>query len=1013
MRNGIQQEPNGGSLSIPSSRQLPTLTSYLLVRPLKRRICKRAHRVLFPPKEIMIWRKLAIFITVVALTVVAFRTRSFSQSTTALANLAASLQPGTWAELTTNNIAPTLAFTGGASGITIAFSENGVWDPVSRQFFYIGGDHSPTMPDTCPRFVSYTESTNTWQMLAKPAWFAPKCTPGGAMHGYDHTAIDPLHRKLYYRPFNDMVVRRLDMASNTWTDLPVIPATVMANTDCCVGVAWFPERNSLIYASVETGTNGSVIEYQESTGQWQRLGSSVANLPMGTHQQFAEYNPVNKVVVFGGGGGSRNIYKLDSAGQVTTLQPAPFAVGVEASIFTVDPVSGKYLVLDNAKEFWIYDVNQDSWDLQSGTPPIFNSPLYSSSVDGIVATPVDTYGVTMFIKCFSSDCHVFIYKHFPDTVPPTVSITSPAPDSTVSGTITVSANPSDNVGVAAVQFKLDGNNLGTEVTTAPYSVSLDTTTLLNGSHTLTAVARDAAFNRGTSTVTVTVSNSIPFNFSLSANGVQVLTQGQSTSITVTATPLAGSIQPVSFSVSALPAGAGSSFSRTSCSPSCSTSLTLSTSTSTPAGQYPVTVTGTAGAVSKTVSFTLTVSSLNASLIEKCGQPGNLNCFSFDNSSNLYYTWPAATVCDSSFTGQPNYSFGSNRSGPGNTAAVVQNGQCVFPQLDTTNSHSGAGSLKFTIPSNSSANSSGFFTEPFKRNADGTFPYIAPGSSFGNVVYFQFYQKFDTNFLSTDFQCVGGTCGGWKQAIWYGNPPNGGSSSSVEVTMHDGFQRGVPQMYEQQGSDDYGVQNIIDCTYAKATSLGGSGSGFISQPNFAAPLNPTCVPYIQNQWMEFTGRIEVRGNPNDAASRVELWVNGQLVIDYAFARINWGTSDGSGLGQFMLTPFHTNKDPNQAHPTGYTWYDDLIISTQPIPMVNGAIPTPDTTPPAISSIVVSSITSGAATITWTTNKPADTQVLYGPTSSYGFATPLNTSLVTNHSVSLSGLSPSTTYHFSIR
>src|SRR5439155_1270837 len=95
-----------------------------------------------------------------------------------------------------------------------------------------------------------------------------------------------------------------------------------------------------------------------------------------------------------------------------------------------------------------------------------------------------------------------------------------------------------------------------------------------------------------------------------------------------------------------------------------------------------------------------------------------------------------------------------------------------------------------------------WTGSWCRTSDGTFPYIAPGSSFGNVVYFQFYQKFDTNFLSTDFQCVGGTCGGWKQAIWYGNPPNGGSSSSVEVTMHDGFQRGVPQMYGQQGSDDY-------------------------------------------------------------------------------------------------------------------------------------------------------------------------------------------------------------------
>src|SRR5205814_1852756 len=184
-----------------------------------------------------------------------------------------------------------------------------------------------------------------------------------------------------------------------------------------------------------------------------------------------------------------------------------------------------------------------------------------------------------------------------------------------------------------------------------------------------------------------------FNFSLSAVGVQVLTQGQSTSMTVTATPLAGSIQPVSFSASAVPAAVGYSFSTTSCSPSCSTSLTLSTSTSTPTGQYPVTVTGTAGTVSQTVSFSLTVSSLNAALTEKCGQPGNLNCFSFDNSSNLYYTWPAGTVCDSSFAGQPNYTFGPNRSGPGNTSAVVQNGQCVFPQLDTTNSHSGAGSLK--------------------------------------------------------------------------------------------------------------------------------------------------------------------------------------------------------------------------------------------------------------------------------------------------------------------------------
>ena len=94
-----------------------------------------------------------------------------------------------------------------------------------------------------------------------------------------------------------------------------------------------------------------------------------------------------------------------------------------------------------------------------------------------------------------------------DTVPPTVSVTSPSGGATVSGTTTVSANASDNVGVAGVQLKLDGANLGAEDTSAPFSMSWDTRTAPNGSHTLTAVARDAAGNRTTSAaVSVTVSN---------------------------------------------------------------------------------------------------------------------------------------------------------------------------------------------------------------------------------------------------------------------------------------------------------------------------------------------------------------------------------------------------------------------------------------------------------------------------------------------------------------------------
>src|SRR5262249_19210661 len=92
-----------------------------------------------------------------------------------------------------------------------------------------------------------------------------------------------------------------------------------------------------------------------------------------------------------------------------------------------------------------------------------------------------------------------------DTTAPTVSLTAPANGATVSGTITVSASASDNVAVAGVQFKLDGANLGAEDTSSPYSVSWTTTTVANGTHTLTAVARDAAGNTATATsVSVTV-----------------------------------------------------------------------------------------------------------------------------------------------------------------------------------------------------------------------------------------------------------------------------------------------------------------------------------------------------------------------------------------------------------------------------------------------------------------------------------------------------------------------------
>jgi hypothetical protein len=94
-----------------------------------------------------------------------------------------------------------------------------------------------------------------------------------------------------------------------------------------------------------------------------------------------------------------------------------------------------------------------------------------------------------------------------DSTAPTVSLTSPTNGASVTGSsVALSALASDDVGVSGVQFKLDGTNLGAEDTSSPYGLTWDSTTVSDGNHTLSAVARDAAGNVATSTVDVNVSN---------------------------------------------------------------------------------------------------------------------------------------------------------------------------------------------------------------------------------------------------------------------------------------------------------------------------------------------------------------------------------------------------------------------------------------------------------------------------------------------------------------------------
>ncbi|MCP3166420.1 Ig-like domain-containing protein [Myxococcus qinghaiensis] len=92
---------------------------------------------------------------------------------------------------------------------------------------------------------------------------------------------------------------------------------------------------------------------------------------------------------------------------------------------------------------------------------------------------------------------------------PTVALTAPAPGSFLRGTVTLTADASDDVGVSRVDF-FDGATLIGSATQAPFSVSWNTTTVVSGTHPLTAQAFDVEDNSATSSaVSVLVDNFVP------------------------------------------------------------------------------------------------------------------------------------------------------------------------------------------------------------------------------------------------------------------------------------------------------------------------------------------------------------------------------------------------------------------------------------------------------------------------------------------------------------------------
>ncbi len=139
-----------------------------------------------------------------------------------------------------------------------------------------------------------------------------------------------------------------------------------------------------------------------------------------------------------------------------------------------------------------------------------------------------------------------------------------------------------------------------------------------------------------------------------------------------------------------------------------------------------------------------------------------------------------------------------------------------------------------------------------------------------------------------------------------------------------------------------------------------------------------------------------------------------------SEVEYGLSSSYGSSEVdaTLTPVHIVNLTGLTAGTTYHFRvksadgsANLSVSTDNVFTTSPS--TTDVSAPIITDIQVVSISSVSATVTWTTDEGSSSQVEYGTTSSYGSLTVLDATLVTAHSVDLTGLIPGTTYHFRVK
>jgi hypothetical protein len=257
-----------------------------------------------------------------------------------------------------------------------------------------------------------------------------------------------------------------------------------------------------------------------------------------------------------------------------------------------------------------------------------------------------------------------------------------------------------------------------------------------------------------------------------------------------------------------------------------------------------------------------------------------------------------------------------------------------PAFDGTTFAEGAGAIHMLVEAGSPADSSGSATVDFPE-----------GVGQGETLYVQWRQRFSPEFIDTTY-----TANGWKQILIHENTSTAGCSDSEIVVTNNGEDRDFPIVYHACNVFHSPVENPVDGDiYEHDLQPGGPTRclyGWMEDGlDFTEPSDDVdevaCIAYQSDQWMTFQVVVHLNAwctgttyedCPED--SRIELWVTAEgteriVAIDWPIAFITTTDPATTRYNSLQLTPYNTNKDPAQSHPTAEVWYDSVIISRAPI------------------------------------------------------------------------------------